>query len=92
MAKVRNFDYVASSSRPHPTSVDAHWCVVSSPESRLLQISTFGSDARATPSKMSQTLQFDRKAASLLIRAAFEVFPEIQIGDLLEKDAKNMKP
>ena len=92
MAKVRKFEYVASNSSPHPTSTDAQWCVVPNLNSRLLQISTFGSETRANPAKMSQTLQFDRDMAIRLVRTVFEVFPDLPIGELLGNDGKVAKP
>lgn len=77
MAKIRSFNHVISNSNPHPTEVDAHWCIVQSAGLKLFQISTLGSDGRVSKPKVSQTLQFDKESAILLKNALHEVFPEI---------------
>jgi hypothetical protein len=69
MALVRDIDvrWDASGSM-HPTEVDAVIKVVMGHGTDpLVQIDTFGSQARKLEGKMSQTLQFDRKSAEVLI-------------------------
>jgi hypothetical protein len=57
----------ASNSRRHRTEVDCAWQVVADGEVRLLQLTTFGSDARQKQFGASQTLQFDPKLAAELL-------------------------
>lgn len=77
MARIRTFTKASSISTPHPTETDAHWALVQDETSRLLQVSTFGSDSRASHPKVSQTLQFDRDSAALLKHAIDTVFPDL---------------
>jgi hypothetical protein len=75
MAIVRNFNQTAAHGGPHPTEADAQWSIVTTPTGeKLLQISTFGSDNRASQPKVSQTLQFDRSVAVRLIEAIEATF------------------
>lgn len=75
MARIRSFSQTQSESNAHPTETDALWSLVGPIENRLLQISTYGSDARASRPKVSQTIQFNREQAILLKRAIEEAFP-----------------
>lgn len=75
MARIRSFTKVTSNSSPHPTETDAEWSLVRAGDVDLLQISTFGSDVRASKPKVSQTLQFDRDSAVLLKAAIDVAFP-----------------
>lgn len=77
MARIRSFTQVSSNSSLHPTETDAEWSAIDTGNARLLQISTFGSDVRASQPKVSQTLQFDRSRAILLKAAIDTVFPGI---------------
>jgi hypothetical protein len=64
MARVRSITEAAASQAIHPTEVDAEIRqVIASNGDVLLQLSTFGSDHRASLPKVSQTLQFDRATA-----------------------------
>lgn len=59
----------------HPTEVDAELRSVRLPDGEtLLQISTFGSDRRATHQKVSQTVQLNRATALKLRDAINELF------------------
>lgn len=72
MARVRRIDIREDAKAVHPTEVDAEIRqVVSIDGTRLLQISTFGSDHRQSAPKVSQTLQFDRETA-MQLRVAIE--------------------
>lgn len=63
------------SGKPHPTEVDCRWQVISGPSgSALFQLSTYGSDARQSEPKVSQTIQFDRETASQLVARLREAF------------------
>jgi hypothetical protein len=50
----------------------------SSPDGNVyLQLDTFGSDDRQFPEKVSQSFQFDRKAAAQLKKLLDETFPSL---------------
>lgn len=76
MARVRSFSQAAGNARLHPTEVDAEWSVVDSPNGRLLQISTFGSDTRKG-SGVSQTLQLDEQRVRELRTVIEALFPDL---------------
>lgn len=84
MARVRSISVGTQNVRPHPSEVDVSIQMVPlSDEAVLLQLSSFGSDARASQPKVSQTLQFDRESAILLsqqINRCFGLTPEEQNG------------
>ena len=70
LARIRSFKEVAGRTQLHPTEVDAEWSVVETNEgAKYLQISTFGSDSRASEPKVSQTIQLDEDLARELVRA-----------------------
>lgn len=76
MARVRSMtEQSARSVQPHGTEVDCDWKRVESSSGRFLQITSYGSDDRQNPGKVSQTLQFDREAAMALRAAIDAVFP-----------------
>ncbi|MBN9608212.1 MAG: hypothetical protein BGO26_20730 [Actinobacteria bacterium 69-20] len=77
MAVVRTFNRTNANSSLYPTEVDAEWTIIASDTSKLLQISTFGSDDRASRRKVSQAIQFDREMAQLLKAAIESTFPGI---------------
>ena len=75
MARLRTFHKVIGSGRIHPTEVDAEWTVVTADTGeRLLQVSTFGSDSRASIPKVSQTIQLDEGMAHQLRSALDDTF------------------
>jgi hypothetical protein len=76
MALVRTFTPdERSSSRPHPTRVDARWQVIRDRGGdALFQISTYGSDERESEPKVSQTIQINRIVAEELVRRLRETF------------------
>lgn len=76
MAIIRSLSYVETSGSPHPTEVDAEWSVVRTGDRLLLQLSTFGSDGRASQPKVSQTIQIDRATATELSKAFASVFAD----------------
>ena len=77
MAIVRSFSFAAKESqRLHPTRVDCYCSVLTAADGRrYLQLDTHGSDDRAIPGKISQTLQFDAATAGQLRKMLDEVFP-----------------
>ena len=75
MAKIRSLARVQGNSHAHPTEVDAEWSTVMTPGGeRLWQLSTFGSDTRASKPKVSQTIQVDAEMARRLQAALAEAF------------------
>lgn len=68
MARIRDLFHENRASRPHPTEVDCGWTVVhTSDGGKLVQLSTYGSDFRASDKKVSQTIQVDRATAAELV-------------------------
>jgi len=86
MARVRSIFDGKQRGRPHPSEVDVAVQVVSlSDGTALLQLSSFGSDARASEAKVSQTLQFDRDTALALaqhIHGCFGTAPQEPSGPM----------
>lgn len=78
MARIRGFDRSTHQGGIHPTEVDCEYAVVNGYGERLLSLSTFGSDQRASRRKVSQTLQLDRKAARDLLGIVEEAFPGLR--------------
>ena len=75
MARVRWIGWGTQAVRPHPTEVDCFVQVVDGDE-KLLHITTFGSDARISESKSSQSIQLNREQAETLRAIIDEVFGE----------------
>lgn len=75
MARVRSLEKGTQNVRPHPTTVDCHYQVVTSEDGPLLHLTTFGSDDRASAMKSSQTLQLDEKMPGELAKLISETFP-----------------
>lgn len=48
---------------------------------RYLQLDTYGSENREIPDKVSQSIQFDRHAATQLIEILHETFPDLDARD-----------
>ena len=66
---------VPISGAQHPTEVDAEWGTFILPSGAvILQISTFGSDARVSERKVSQTIQIDKVMAEFLSEALVKSF------------------
>lgn len=61
--------------KPHPTETKCFTQTVDTPSGeRLFHISTFGSTARASAPKSSQSMQFDADTAAALISAMVSTF------------------
>jgi hypothetical protein len=76
MARLRSLEHTVGSSRFHPTEVDGLWSVVISKSGeQFLQLSTYGSDARQSDSKVSQTVQLNVEMAAVLKKAIERTFP-----------------
>lgn len=78
MARVRSFRPSSQHVLPHPTTVECEHRVVGSGPDRLLHLSTFGSSARLSQRKSSQSLQLDITRARELVDIIIEAFPEIR--------------
>ena len=77
MARVRSVSPGSQNVRVHPSEVDCTVQQVVAPDgSVLLQLSSFGSDSRASEPKVSQTLQFSRDSARRLREYIDQTFPE----------------
>ena len=74
LARVRWIGWGAQEIKQHPTEVDCFVQIVEGDE-KLLHLSTFGSDARASKSTSSQSLQLNREQAERLRSIIDEVFP-----------------
>jgi hypothetical protein len=78
MATVRTFRHLDDrSGQPHRTDVECGWFVLNTGTGRLLQLDTYGSDDRALPGKVSQTLQLDQDAAAELLLVLRIAFPSL---------------
>lgn len=74
MARIRALEQMNGAHALHPTEADGKWAVVSTPEGFYLQLSTYGSDTRASEPKVSQTIQISREIARDLRRALDATF------------------
>ena len=78
MARVRNLEPGTQNIRVAPTEVDCFYQVVETADGvRYLHLSTFGSDARRSGPKSSQSMQLDEQAATKLIAVIRAAFPGI---------------
>lgn len=79
MAVVRSFAPSTQNVKPHKSEVDCEFVVIEGASAdRLLHLSTFGSDDRASERKSSQSIQLDRKRAQELLKILVEAFPGIK--------------
>lgn len=77
MAVIRSITPSAQALRRHRTEVDATFQVLEDAAGRLFQLSTYGSDRRASQPKVSQTIQLDREQAAALVKQLLLAFPGI---------------
>jgi hypothetical protein len=76
MARIRSLEQGRQSVRRHDSEVDCFYNVIVQPDgSRLLHLSTFGSDFRQSKPKSSQSIQLDEDMASELIQLLRSTFP-----------------
>jgi len=64
--------------KAHPTEVDCEFGVVDDDGVRLLHLTTFGSDDRASDRKSSQSLQLDVEQARKLVEIIERTFPHLR--------------
>lgn len=77
MARVRSFGPNHQRVKAHSTEVDCEYVVINDGSQRLLHLTTFGSDDRASERKSSQSLQLDLEAARQLLQIIEQAFPEL---------------
>ena len=77
MAVIRSISPSAQALRRHRTEADATFQVLEDAAGRLFQLSTYGSDQRASQPKVSQTIQLDREQAAALVEQLRLAFPGI---------------
>ena len=79
MARLRGFAKGTQNVRAHPTEVDCFWQVITAAGgTRLLHLTTFGSDHRRSGPKSSQSLQLDEATAHELMALIRATFPKIE--------------
>jgi predicted HNH restriction endonuclease len=65
------------------------YAIVEGPDgARYLQLDTVGSEDRAIPDKVSQSIQFDRQAAGQLMQLLHRTFPDLVSGVTAESDIR----
>lgn len=78
MARVRSLTRGNQSIRPHASEVDCFYDVIHQANgTRLLHLSTFGSDQRQSKPKSSQSIQIDERLAGELFELLQKTFPGI---------------
>lgn len=78
MARIRRLDEGAQNVRSHSSEVDCFYQVIDEPlHGRLVHLSTFGSDNRASAPKSSQSIQIDREIAGQLMDVLRKAFPGV---------------
>ncbi|ORB04013.1 hypothetical protein BST33_03200 [Mycolicibacter minnesotensis] len=84
---VRKLERGTQDVKPHSSEVDCYFQVVDDADgTRLLHLSTFGSDGRASAPKSSQSIQIDEEMAHQLVALLVETFPRAQ-PDVLRGEA-----
>lgn len=78
VARVRSFGPSHQRVKAHPTEVDCQHVVIDDGSERLLHLSTFGSDDRASERKSSQSIQLDLESARQLVEIIEQAFPELR--------------
>ena len=75
MARVRSLTRGTQTVKLHPSEVDCFFQLVESEDGKkYVHLSTFGSDARASGSKSSQSIQLDATMARELVKVLQETF------------------
>ncbi|WIX85852.1 hypothetical protein [Amycolatopsis sp. DG1A-15b] len=79
MARLRSFEKGTQNVKAHPTEVDCfHQVITAADGTRLLHLTTFGSDSRRSGPKSSQSLQIDESTARELMAVIRATFPKIE--------------
>ena len=77
MAKINEFHEVALESTRIHEGVSCGWRIFSADGERILQLDTYGSEARKIPGKVSQSIQLDESAARELLEIVVRAFPGV---------------
>jgi hypothetical protein len=77
VALIRRFIQGEQRVRRHPTRVDCYFQVLDD-GSRLLHLTTFGSNERSSEPKSSQSIQLDEDRARELIAILKDAFPTLR--------------
>lgn len=78
MARIRSLAQGQQVIRPHDSEVDCFYNIVEADDgTRLLHLTTFGSDYRTSKPKSSQSIQIDERNARQLIGILITTFPSI---------------
>jgi hypothetical protein len=79
LARIRSLQRGTQDVHPHPSEVDCFYQVVqTNTGTKLLHLTTFGSDARQSAAKSSQSLQIDESTAAELLQVIYEVYPGLR--------------
>lgn len=79
MARIRSITRGTQSIRQHDTEVDCFYNFVDKDDgTRLLHLTTFGSDYRLSKPKSSQSIQIDEAIARKLLDLLLEAFPRLR--------------
>lgn len=78
MARIRSFSTSQQDIRVHRTEVECEFKVVWDGAEPYLNLSTFGSDDRASERKSSQNLQLDAERARQLVEIIEQSFPTLR--------------
>ncbi len=78
MARITDFHEVALDSSKVHEGVSCGWRVFSSAGQRILQLDTYGSEARKFPGKVSQSIQLDEAAARDVMAILLTAFPSVK--------------
>ena len=78
MARIRSVSVGSQSVRPHKSEVDCFYQeLLATDGSKLIHLTTFGSDDRQSEKKSSQSLQLDSNGAAELIAIFLDAFPDL---------------
>lgn len=81
MAIIKSLTRDTRNVRPNKSSADCAYAVVTQSDgSLLLNLTSFGSEARKNVGEPSQSMQFDEATASRLLSVLLEVFPSLRWG------------
>lgn len=78
MAKIKEFHKVALESTRIHGGVNCGWRIFSAGGERILQLDTYGSEARKIPGKVSQSIQLDESSARDLMEIVLRAFPGVK--------------
>jgi hypothetical protein len=78
VAIIRSFEPSSQNLKVLSTQVDCEYDVVDDGTTRVLHLSTFGSDDRASERKSSQSIQLDIEQARKLVTIIERTFPNLR--------------